>query len=119
MFLSIATTHVPATDLGFLLHKHPGRVQEFPRAFGTAHVFYPEAGDDRCTVALLLEVDSVRLARTRGKSTPDFSLGQYVSEWPVAVLAVVMRDGGIGRQVQRVRIVIAAGELMCAEVQHG
>ena len=26
MFLSIATTHQPATDLGFLLHKHLDRL---------------------------------------------------------------------------------------------
>ncbi|TIU81572.1 MAG: hypothetical protein E5W01_20350, partial [Mesorhizobium sp.] len=28
MFLSVATTHRPATDLGFLLHKHPDRLHE-------------------------------------------------------------------------------------------
>ena len=54
-----------ASDLGYLLHKHPGRVQEFEQPFGTAHVFYPEATDERCTVALLLEVDPVALVRGR------------------------------------------------------
>ncbi|WP_066364355.1 3' terminal RNA ribose 2'-O-methyltransferase Hen1 [Herbidospora mongoliensis] len=95
MLLTISTTREPATDLGFLLHKHPGRVQEFPRAFGVAHVFYPEADDQRCTVALLLEVDAVRLARTRGKTTPDFSLGQYVNDRPYAassLLSTAMAD---------------------------
>jgi RNA repair, ligase-Pnkp-associating, region of Hen1 len=29
MLLTITTTHVPATDLGYLLHKHPARVQTF------------------------------------------------------------------------------------------
>ena len=29
MYLSLATTHAPATDLGFLLMKHPDRVHEF------------------------------------------------------------------------------------------
>jgi hypothetical protein len=66
MLLSISTTHRPATDLGYLLHKHPGRVQSFPLSFGHAHVFYPEATDDRCTTALLLDVDPVSLVRRNG-----------------------------------------------------
>ena len=49
----IATTHLPATDLGYLLHKHPARLQSFELAFGKAHVFYPEASHERCTAALL------------------------------------------------------------------
>ncbi len=43
MYLSIATTHHPATDLGFLLHKHPERVHETELPFGRALVFYPQA----------------------------------------------------------------------------
>ena len=46
MLLTITTTHQPATDLGFLLHKRPGRLQEFPMPVGTAQVFYPEATDE-------------------------------------------------------------------------
>ena len=85
----------PATDLGFLLHKNPGRVQAFDLAVGTAHVFYPEATSARCTAALLLEVDPVGLVR--GRRGPDggegFSLGQYVNDRPYAassMLAVAM-----------------------------
>jgi hypothetical protein len=40
MLLSLSTTHEPATDLGFLLAKHPERLQRFELAFGTAQVFY-------------------------------------------------------------------------------
>lgn len=47
MLLTITTTRRPATDLGWLLHKHPAKVQAFELAFGRAHVFYPEAGEDR------------------------------------------------------------------------
>lgn len=69
MFLTLTTTGTPehpATDLGFLLHKHPEKAQAFSTSFGTAHVLYPEAEDQRCTAALLLEVDAVALVR-RGK----------------------------------------------------
>ncbi|HET8615184.1 MAG TPA: 3' terminal RNA ribose 2'-O-methyltransferase Hen1 [Actinomycetales bacterium] len=93
MLLTVSTTHQPATDLGFLLHKHPDRVQQFKQSFGTATVFYPEATEERCTAALMLDVDSVRLARSRSKSTPDFSLAQYVNDRPYAassLLAVAM-----------------------------
>ncbi|MFB9839652.1 3' terminal RNA ribose 2'-O-methyltransferase Hen1, partial [Actinoallomurus acaciae] len=87
MLLTITTTARPATDLGYLLVKHPGRVQAFEQSFGTAHVFYPEAGEDRCTAALLLDVDPIRLARTR--RTPDLSLGQYVNDRPYAASSLL------------------------------
>ncbi|MGW7478349.1 3' terminal RNA ribose 2'-O-methyltransferase Hen1 [Nonomuraea muscovyensis] len=104
MLLTISTTARPATDLGFLLHKHPDRVQEFGQSFGTATVFYPEAGEERCTAALLLDVDPVSLARSRGKGSPDFSLSQYVNDRPYAAssllavaLANVFRTARAGR----------------------
>ena len=65
MLLTIPTTHRPATDLGFLLHKNPARPQSFDLSFGRAHVVYPEAGDDRCTAALILDIDPVGLVRGR------------------------------------------------------
>ncbi len=81
MLLILSTTHRPATDLGYLLHKHPERTQAFDLTFGRAHVFYPEASEDRCTAALLLEVDPVQLVRGRraGEGPP---LAQYVNDRP-------------------------------------
>ena len=79
MLLTITTTHSPATDLGYLLHKHPDRLQEFALPFGAAHVFYPEATQERCTAALLLDVDPVGLIR-RGVKFP--RLDQYVNDRP-------------------------------------
>ncbi|MDQ1288837.1 MAG: hypothetical protein QG622_2403 [Actinomycetota bacterium] len=95
MILTISTTHQPATDLGFLLHKHPDRVQSFKQSAGTATVFYPEASKERCTVALMLEVDPVRLARSHARNTPDFSLAQYVNDRSYAassLLGVALAD---------------------------
>ena len=63
MLLTITITRAPATDLGYLLHKHPDRAQSFAVAAGQAHVFYPEAAPERCTAALLLEVDPMGLVR--------------------------------------------------------
>jgi len=63
MILEISTTRRPATDLGYLLHKNPARLQSFEMSFGNAHVFYPVATVDLCTVALLLDVDPVGLVR--------------------------------------------------------
>lgn len=84
MLLRIATTHRPATDLGYLLHKHPERVQRFGLSFGAAHVFYPEANDERCEFALLLDVDPVALARGKKKGGPQDAggLGHYVNDRP-------------------------------------
>ncbi|MEU8435741.1 3' terminal RNA ribose 2'-O-methyltransferase Hen1 [Streptomyces sp. NPDC029216] len=96
MFLTISTTGTtekPATDLGFLLHKHPGRTQAFSTSHGTAHVFYPEATDQRCTAALLLEVDPVALVRRgQGKGrggAPDAALAQYVNDRPYAASSLL------------------------------
>jgi 3' terminal RNA ribose 2'-O-methyltransferase Hen1 len=95
VLLTVSTKYQPATDLGYLLHKHPDRVQEFKQSFGTATVFYPEASEERCTVALLLSVDPIRLARSRAKNAPDFSLAQYVNDRSYAassLLCVAMAD---------------------------
>lgn len=96
MFLTISTTGTPerpATDLGFLLHKHPEKAQAFSTSYGTAHVLYPEADDQRCTAALLLEVDAVALVR-RGKGkgrggAPDAALAQYVNDRPYAASSLL------------------------------
>ena len=94
--MTISTTHRPATDLGYLLHKHPGRVQAFRQSMGAAHVFYPEATEQRCTAALLLEVDPVGLVRGhKGPSGDGFALGQYVNDRPYAassMLALALKD---------------------------
>jgi 3' terminal RNA ribose 2'-O-methyltransferase Hen1 len=96
VLLSITTTHSPASELGYLLHKHPDRVQSFAQSVGTAHVFYPEASEARCTAALLLEVDPIGLVRGHRGPAPDaFSLGQYVNDRPYAassMLAMALKD---------------------------
>ena len=96
MILTIRTTHPPATDLGFLLHKNPARLQSFTQSFGQVHVFYPEASDEACTAALLLDVDPVALVRGKPGSTADGGpLAQYVNDRPYVAssfLSVAMSD---------------------------
>ena len=96
MLLTISTTHRPATDLGYLLSKHPDRVQRFEQSFGAAFVFYPEANEERATVGLLLDVDPVALVRTRrGPGGEGGALEQYVNDRPYvgsSFLSVAMAD---------------------------
>nr|WP_211295235.1 hypothetical protein [Neolewinella xylanilytica] len=83
MLLTITTTHYPATDLGFLLHKHPDRFQTVNLSIGKAHVFYPESSPERTTVALLLDMDPIDMVRnTRHDGKHGFSLAQYVNDRP-------------------------------------
>jgi 3' terminal RNA ribose 2'-O-methyltransferase Hen1 len=93
MLLTITLTEPPATDLGFLLHKHPDRMQSFDVSAGQAHVFYPEAGEQRCTAALLLEIDPIGLARGHrrtGTGGPEaFSLAEYVNDRPYAASSML------------------------------
>lgn len=83
MLLTITNHQAPATDLGYLLHKNPSRLQSFELSFGHAHVFYPEATNERCTAALLLDVDPVALVRDRrGPAGEGGSLDRYVNDRP-------------------------------------
>lgn len=109
MLLTISTTHSPATDLGYLLHKNPARLQTFSMSFGNVHVFYPEADAERCTAALLLDVDPIGLVRgRRGPSGEGRALEHYVNDRPYVAssflsvaLAHVFRDAVAGRSKER------------------
>lgn len=96
MLLTITTTHQPATDLGHLLRKNPARVQSFAQSYGQAHVFYPEATEERCTAALLLEIDPIGLVRNRrGPAGEGRTLEQYVNDRPYVAssfLSVALAD---------------------------
>ena len=80
MLLTLTTTHAPATDLGYLLHKNPARSQVFELSYGSARVFYPEATAERCTAALLLEIDPIGLVRGRRESAG--AIEAYVNDRP-------------------------------------
>src|SRR6202051_2916922 len=81
MLLTLTTTHNPATDLGYLLHKNPAKLHSFELSFGKAHVFYPELTSERCTAALLLDVDPIQLVRGPDRG---MALEQYVNDRPYA-----------------------------------
>lgn len=116
VLVTISTTARPATDLGYLLHKHPARAQAFDVSAGVAHVFFPEATEQRCAVALLLEVDPVDLVRGRkGQAGVGFSLGQYVNDRPYAAssmlavaLARVFKSAMAGRCEARPEFAVRA-----------
>jgi 3' terminal RNA ribose 2'-O-methyltransferase Hen1 len=107
MFLSIATTHQPATDLGFLLHKNPARVHELELGFGRAIMFYPEAAPGRCEFVVVLDIDPVGLVRGRTAGSTGL-LDQYVNDRPYAAssflsvaLARSVREAMSGRSKER------------------
>ena len=81
MLLQITTTRKPATDLGYLLHKHPDKFQSVDLSIGKGHIFYPESSEDKTTVAVLLDIDPIDMVRGRNRSS-NFSLGQYVNDRP-------------------------------------
>jgi 3' terminal RNA ribose 2'-O-methyltransferase Hen1 len=85
MLLTITTTHQPATDLGYLLHKNPANVQQGELSFGKAVMFYPEVAAERATFALILDIDPVALVRGKGASGATSGLiDQYVNDRPYA-----------------------------------
>jgi 3' terminal RNA ribose 2'-O-methyltransferase Hen1 len=90
VLLTITSTAPSATDLGFLLHKHPGKAQTFDVSVGRTHVFYPAATDRRCTAAVLLEVDPIELVRGKRLGGADgFSLAHYVNDRPYAASSML------------------------------
>lgn len=84
MFLTISTTHKPASDLGYLLHKNPARVHAITLSSGKAHVFYSKASAEFCEAALMVTVDPIALVRGKGRGNEGWSLGQYVNDRPYA-----------------------------------
>lgn len=123
MLLTLTTTHRPATDLGYLLHKNPARLQSFELPFGQAHVFYPEAAEETCTAALLLEVDPVGLVRgRRGPAGEGRQLEHYVNDRPYVAssfLSVALNEvfgtALSGRSKERPELA-AAPLPLCAQV---
>jgi 3' terminal RNA ribose 2'-O-methyltransferase Hen1 len=120
LLLTIATTHEPATDLGYLLHKHPGRRHEAELSFGTAHLFYPEASAERCCAAILLDVDPVGLVRDGTGPASQFALGGYVNDRPYAAssflsaaLAKLLGTAMSGRSKERPEL---AGQPIALEI---
>lgn len=100
MLLTLTTTCQPATDLGYLLHKNPARLQTVAVSGGQAHVFYPEATAERCTAALLLNLDPVGLVRGRGAAGEGVALEQYVNDRPYVAssfLSVALSTGRLPR----------------------
>lgn len=84
MLLTITTTYRPASDLSYLMHKHPDKVQEVEFSAGKAHIFYPAVSEELCTIALLLDIDPVGLVRRNSGpgGTNEFALEQYVNDRP-------------------------------------
>ena len=114
MFLRITTTYRPATDLGYLLAKHPERVQEFSLNFGSGHVFFPERDEERCSAILLLDIDPITLVRKRGagRGSDAFPLRQYVNDRPYVAssllsvaLLQIFRSALNGRSNERPELV--------------
>ncbi len=106
MFLQITTTHRPATDLGYLLHKNPERMHELDFAFGKARLFFPQASGETCAAVLILDVDAVALVR--GESGGDGLMDQYVNDRPYAAssflsvaMGRMMREAISGRSKER------------------
>lgn len=86
VLLTLTTSHRPATDLGFLLVKHPDRVHTFELPFGTATVVFPEVETDRCTAALLLEADGRGL---QGSGFHAGDLNPHVGDRPYAASSLL------------------------------
>ncbi len=89
MLLTITMTGPEASGLGFLLHKHPDRVQTFSLPVGEATVFYPESSAERVTAALLLEIDPISMVRRRLKTREGLSLTDYVTDRPYAASSML------------------------------
>ena len=126
MLLTISTSAQPATDLGYLLHKNPARVQYFELSFGAAHLFYPEASTQKCTVALLLDVDPIGLVRGRkGPPGDGGQLKQYVNDRPYVAssflsvaLAQVLRSAMAGVCKERPELAATAIPLEATLLLH-
>lgn len=88
MLVSLTSTTPVATDLGYLLHKHPDRVRSVDVGFGRAHVFYPEATPQRCTATTCVEVDPFGRTRHRQHRRAQ-GLEPYLNDRPYAASSML------------------------------
>lgn len=96
MLLTIETTHQPATDLGFLLHKNPSRANHIDLPFGQAHMFYSDVSEHRCVFHLLLDLNPVTLVRGGEGKDGGGVMENYVNDRPYAAssfLSVAIAKG--------------------------
>lgn len=92
-----------------MFYKNPAAFQSSALSFGKAHVFYPEATEQRCTIALLLDVDPVGMIRgNRNQAWEGFSLAQYVNDRPYVAssfmsvaIAQVFHSALLGKSKER------------------
>ncbi|MEL7147167.1 MAG: 3' terminal RNA ribose 2'-O-methyltransferase Hen1 [Bacteroidota bacterium] len=82
MLLTITAKRRNATELGYLLHKHPGRFQSIEMPAGQAHIFYPVATEEVCTICLFLDIDPVKFARKNQQNRANLTLAHYVNDRP-------------------------------------
>ncbi|MEP9392522.1 3' terminal RNA ribose 2'-O-methyltransferase Hen1 [Gordonia sp. VNQ95] len=101
----------PATDLGFLLHKHPDRVQRFETTQGEATVFYPVADPAVCRAALYLDGTDVMPPRTAEVNRYVNALPYEASSRLVVALGKVFGDALAGRCATRPELVARRWEL--------
>ena len=81
MVLTISYRGENTQNIGFLLHKNPRRPQVVELNHGKAYVFYPEVSNERTTIALVLDVDPIDLARGKVGSASG-GLFDYVNDRP-------------------------------------
>ena len=72
-----------ASDLGFLLHKHPGHLHERDTAQGKVSIFFPKVSEAETRAVIYLDVDPVALVRGKNEQS-DGLLAQYVNDRPYA-----------------------------------
>lgn len=70
-----------ASDLGFLLHKHPDHMHTRDTSAGEVTIFYPEKSQGRTTAVMHLDVDPVGLVRGKNQHSEGL-LAQYVNDRP-------------------------------------
>jgi 3' terminal RNA ribose 2'-O-methyltransferase Hen1 len=94
MFISMTTTYVPATDLGYLLHKHPDKMHKRTSSQSVNYCFFSEASVERCTVNLVLDIG---LSHSYGfsKERPKPNYNPHVNDRPYvagSIMSVALND---------------------------
>ena len=85
MLLTITHRGKDTQNLGYILFKNPNRPQEVKLNTGKAYVFYPKVSNEETTIALLVDINSLDLAKgEKGKEVQPQNLFDYVNDRPYA-----------------------------------
>lgn len=84
MIINITANGNKATDLSWLSHKNPDKLHSIKSTTGEMYLFFKEYTDEKTTISLILDVDTLNLTPKSDKNY-SFDLKPYINDKPYCI----------------------------------